>query len=55
MEIVYGILIIVAIVGLYFWSYSANEKCDKPEGAEDLECKSCHASHCSSRKNEFEK
>jgi len=50
MEIVFGILLLVVIIGLYLWSYDANEKCETPEGAELPECQSCNARNCSSRK-----
>lgn len=55
MEIVYAVIGLVVLIGLYLWSYSANEKCEKPEGAEDLECKSCHSTSCSTRKHDLEK
>ncbi len=55
MEYVYGALGLIVFIGLYLWSYTLNQKCEKPEGAEDLECTSCHSTSCSSRKHEVEK
>jgi len=43
------------LIGLYMWSYTLNEKCERPEGAELTECKSCHAHNCSARKYEIKK
>jgi hypothetical protein len=54
MEFVYAAIGLTVFIGLYLWSYRLNEKCEKPEGTEDLECKSCHAQNCSARKNEIE-
>ncbi len=41
---------IVLIVVIYVWSYSLNEKTEKPEGCEDLECSGCNANNCANRK-----
>jgi hypothetical protein len=41
---------IVVIVLIYVYSYKLNEKTEKPEGCEDLECNSCKAKNCSHRK-----
>jgi hypothetical protein len=45
--------VLALLVVLYLWSYALNEKCEKPEGAEEQECQSCHARNCSARKNEI--
>lgn len=55
MNFVYIGLGLAVFLGLYFWSYSLNQKTEKPEGAEDLECKGCHASSCKDRKVEVDK
>ena len=43
------------LIGLYIWSYSLNEKCERPEGAELTECKSCHSTSCTTRKYDIKK
>lgn len=48
-KLIFGIGIFVAIVILYFVTYAINEKTEKPEGCEDLECTSCNARNCSHR------
>lgn len=53
MEYIFAGLGLALLVGLYIWSYSMNEKCERPEGAEDQTCHSCHSSSCSSRKHEI--
>lgn len=52
MEYVFAGLGLAVLVALYMWSYTLNEKCEKPEGAEEQECKSCHSRSCSTRKHE---
>ncbi|HOO43891.1 MAG TPA: hypothetical protein PKU69_02360 [Bacillota bacterium] len=41
--------ITIVIVGLYVWSYSVNQKTEKPEDCEDIECSSCKSADCSHR------
>ena len=53
MEYVYIALGIALLVGLYMWSYSVNEKCEKPEGTVEADCAACHSSSCKDRKNEI--
>jgi len=54
MEYVIAAVIIASFIGLYLWSYSVNQKCDKPEGVEAIDCEGCHASNCKERKNEHQ-
>lgn len=47
MQYVIGALIVAAVVALYIWSYSANQKTAKPEGCELPEgtgCATCGSS-----------
>ncbi len=45
-----AIAIIVGIVLLYVFSYTLNEKTEKPEDCEDIQCSSCSSGNCSHRK-----
>ncbi len=47
---VIAIGVVIVVVGLYLWSYSLNEKTEKPEGCVEIECHSCHDQSCSNRK-----
>ena len=50
MEYIIAGIIIVVLVGLYVWSYTLNDKTEKPEGCEDLSCSGCKANNCATRK-----
>lgn len=53
MEYLYIALGLAALVGLYMWSYSLNEKCEKPEGTIEADCAACNSRACKDRKNEI--
>jgi hypothetical protein len=50
LEYIIAIVIILIIVGLYVWSYTLNEKTEKPEGCEDISCSGCKVDNCASKK-----
>lgn len=47
---VIAVVVTIAIIGVYVWSYKLNENTKKPENCEDLECTGCKASDCAHRK-----
>ena len=54
MNILFGILIAGALVGLNVWLYAANKKTPVPEGCENLkpDCRGCGITDCALRRKE---
>jgi hypothetical protein len=50
LEYIIGVVIIVAVIGIYVWTYSLNQKIEKPEGCEEVSCSGCKVDNCVSRK-----
>jgi len=50
LEYIIAALVIVAVVGIYVWSYSLNQKTEKPEGCEEVSCSGCKVDNCVSKK-----
>ncbi|MCF7924591.1 MAG: hypothetical protein K9L64_05790 [Candidatus Izimaplasma sp.] len=46
---------LTVFLALYFWSYSINQKTEKPSGTVEIDCKGCNATSCGDRKNDYQK
>ncbi|MFO7969233.1 MAG: hypothetical protein ACQERX_00195 [Bacillota bacterium] len=55
MEFVIAGIVLALFIGLYVFTYSLNEKTEKPEGTKAIDCKGCKAINCGERKDDFQK